>query len=125
MDLAERAPDGVREVALIALLDEMGERLGVGLRRQAVAARLEAVAQLAEVLDDAVVDDRDLAGAVLVGMRVEVVGPAVGRPARVREADRGVRVRSAMAARRLASLPARFSTNRSPPSSTRAMPAES
>ena len=32
-----------------------------------------------------------VAGAVLVGMGVEVVGPAVGRPARVREADRRVR----------------------------------
>ncbi len=76
---------------LYDLFDEMGDRLGVGLRRQRVAARLESVAQLAEVLDDPVVDDRDVAGAVLVGVGVQVVRPAVGRPARVGEADRGVR----------------------------------
>ena len=56
-----------------------------------MAAGLEPVAKLAEVLDDPVVDDRDLARAVLVRMSVEVVGPAVGRPPRVREADRRVR----------------------------------
>ena len=56
-----------------------------------MAARLEPVAQLAEVLDDPVVDDRDRAGAVPVRMGVEVVRPAVGRPASVGQADRGVR----------------------------------
>ena len=91
LELAEGRPDGVGEVALVGLLDEVGDRLGVGLRRQGVAARLEPVAELAEVLDDPVVDDRDVAGAVLVGMGVQVVRPAVGRPARVGEADRGVR----------------------------------
>ena len=45
----------------------------------------------AEVLDDPVVDDRDVARAVLVGMGVEVVRPAVGRPARVGQPDRRVR----------------------------------
>ena len=90
LELAKRRPDGVGDVAVVGLLDEVGDRLGVGLGGQRVAARLEAVAQLAEVLDDPVVDDRDLAGAVLVRMGIEVVGPAVGRPARVGEADRGV-----------------------------------
>ena len=91
LELAERGADGVGEVALVGLLDEVGDRLGVGLGGERVAARLEPVAELAEVLDDPVVDDRDVAGAVLVGMGVQVVRPAVGRPAGVGEADRGVR----------------------------------
>ena len=117
--------DGVGEVALVRLLDEVGERLGVGLGRQAMAARLETVAQLAEVLDDPVVDDRDVARAVLVGMGVEVVRAAVGRPARVGQPDGGVGRPIGDRRRRFASLPAFFSTNRSPSSSTSAMPAES
>ena len=88
---AARARTASARSPCVGLLDEVGDRLGVGLGGQRVAARLEPVAQLAEVLDDPVVDDRDLAGAVLVGMGVEVVRPAVGRPARVGEADRGVR----------------------------------
>ena len=67
LELAQGVADGVGEVALVGLLDEVGERLGVGLRGQRVAARLEPVAQLAEVLDDPVVDDRDLARAVAGG----------------------------------------------------------
>ena len=90
-ELAEGRPNRVGEVALVGLLDEVGDGLGVGLRGQRVAALDEPVAELAEVLDDPVVDDRDVAGAVLVGMGVQVVRPAVGRPAGVGEADRGVR----------------------------------
>jgi len=56
-----------------------------------VSARLEAVAELAEVLDDAVMDDRDLAGAVRVGMSVQIIRAAVGRPTRMREAHPRVR----------------------------------
>ena len=91
LEPGQRVADGVGQVAPVGLLDEVGDRLGVGLGGQRVAAGLEPVAQLAEVLDDAVVDDRDLAGAVAVRVGVEVVRPAVGRPARVGEADRGVR----------------------------------
>ena len=125
LGLAQRRADRVGEVAVVGLLDQVGERLRVGLGGQPVAARLEPVAQLAEVLDDPVVDDGDVAGAVLVGMGVEVVRAAVGGPAGVGEADR--RVRRAVGDGRLqvGSLPAFFSTNRSPASSTSAMPAES
>ena len=91
LDLAERRADGLGEIALVGLLDEVGQRLGVGLGGQAMAAFLEPVAELAEVLDDPVVDDRDVARAVLVGMGVQVVRTAVGRPARVRQADGRVR----------------------------------
>ena len=54
-----------------------------------MAARQKVVAQPLEVLDDAVMDDRDLAGAVGVRMGVHVVGPAVRRPAGVGQAYRG------------------------------------
>ena len=52
-----------------------------------MAACLEPVAQLTEVLDDPVVDDRDVTGAVLVRVGVQVVRTAVRRPARMRQAD--------------------------------------
>lgn len=66
------------------LADEMGYDLGVGLAGEGAAARDQFVAQRLEVLDDAVVDDRDFAGR----MRVRVVGgrAAMCRPARVRDA---------------------------------------
>ena len=91
LELAESGPCGIPEVALVALLDEMRDRLGVRLGGEGVAARLQPVPQLAEVLDDPVVDDGDLARAVLVGMGVQVVRAPMGGPARVRQPDRGMR----------------------------------
>ena len=88
--LAQGGPHGIGDVAGVRLLDQMGEHLRVGLRAEAVAARGEPVPEVPEVLDDAVVDDRHVARAIDVGMRVEVVGPAVRRPAGVGEADRGL-----------------------------------
>ena len=79
--------NGLGQIAVVGLLDEVRERLGVRVGSEDVAALAQAVAQLLEVLDDAVVDDRDLARAVGVGMGVEVIRPAVRRPARVGEAD--------------------------------------
>ena len=91
LELAQRRTCRLGQIALVGLLDEVRDRLGVGLGRERVAARLERVAQLPEVLDDPVVDDRDLARAVLVGMGVQVVRAPVRGPARVRQPDRGVR----------------------------------
>ena len=76
------------QVAVVGLLHKVRQGLGVRLRGERVAARFELVAQLPEVLDDPGVDHRDLARAVLVGMGIEVVGAAVGRPAGVCEPDR-------------------------------------
>ena len=125
---ADRAHRG-REVAVVPLLDQVRDRFGVGLARERVAALLEPVAQLGEVLQRAVVDDGDRAGAVDVRMRVAVVRRAVGRPAGVADAERARadrrRSASASAACRLASLPARRTTVRSPASSRIATPAES
>ncbi len=65
--------------------DEMGDHLGVGLGHELGAAGLELGAQLGEVLDDAVVDHRDPVGRV--GMGIDLVRAAVGRPAGVADAD--------------------------------------
>ncbi len=66
-------------------VDEMRDHLGVGLRDELVAAGLQLVAQLLEVLDDAVVHHRDFA-AGSVRVRVVLGRCAVRRPARVRDA---------------------------------------
>src|SRR5262245_7650077 len=57
--------------------------VGVGLELGAL--RGEFLAQLAEILDDAVMHDGDALGRM--GMGVGLVGPAVGRPSRVRDPD--------------------------------------
>jgi hypothetical protein len=64
----------------------VGDDLGVGIRAKLRAALLQLLAQLAEILDDAIVDD----GKALGGMRVRVMfgRSAVGRPAGVANADR-------------------------------------
>ena len=56
LEAAQRGADGIREVALVGLLDQVGDRLGVRLGGQRVAVRLQLVPELAEVLDDPVVD---------------------------------------------------------------------
>ena len=65
--------------------DEMGDHFGVGFGREFRAASFSLGAQLAEIFDDAVVDDRDAVGGVR--MRVDFVRTAMGRPARVADAD--------------------------------------
>ena len=63
----------------------MGDHLGVGLGAEHGALLFELVAQLAEILDDAVVDDGEPVGRVRMGV---VLGRlAVGRPAGVADAD--------------------------------------
>ena len=64
---------------------EMRHHLGVGLGRELGAAGFELGAQFGEILDDAVVDDRDLVGRM--GMGIDLVGTAMGRPAGMADAD--------------------------------------
>ena len=66
-------------------VDGMGDDFGVGLRSENVAGGLEALAQRFVVLDDAVVNDRDLAVRDM-RMRIRGGGRAVRRPAGVRDA---------------------------------------
>ena len=93
VDPAQGGPHGVRDVALVRLLHEMRQHLRVGLGAEAVTTREQAVTQVPEVLDDAVVDDRHVAGAVDMGVRVQVVGTAVGGPAGMGKADGRLRRR--------------------------------
>ncbi len=81
---------GIRQVVgrLELVLQQVGDDLGVGLGDHLVSGGLELGAQRREVLDDAVVHDRDLTGLVEVRVRVAVVGRTVGGPAGV--ADAGV-----------------------------------
>ena len=83
----QRAPHRVLEAVVLHLaLDEVRDDLGVGLGDERVPLALQLLLQIEIVLDDAVVDDDDLAGAVAVRMRVLLGRPAVRRPARVADA---------------------------------------
>ena len=62
----------------------MGNNLGVGFAAEASALFLKLLAQFAEILDDAVMHDREPFGRVRVG--VVLGGTAVGRPAGVPDA---------------------------------------
>ena len=64
------------------------DRLGVGLRDEAMAQAGQLALQLLEILDDAVMDDGDPVGRDR--MRVVLGRQAVRRPARVADADRAV-----------------------------------
>src|ERR1043166_807688 len=65
---------------------EMGDHLGIGLGRELGALLLELLAQLAIVLDDAVVDDRKPFGGVRMGIAFARL--AVRRPACMPDPDR-------------------------------------
>ena len=83
----QRAAHGVLEAVVLHLaLDEVRDDFGVGLGDELVALALQLLLQIEVVLDDAVVDDDDLAGAVAVRVRVLLGRPAVCRPARVADA---------------------------------------
>ena len=68
------------------LCHQMRDHLGVGLARKLCAALLQLLAQLAEVLDDAVVHHRDLVGGVWMG--IHLVRKPMRRPARMPDATR-------------------------------------
>ena len=92
LEVADGAAHGRGQVAVVVLLDQVGDGLGVGLGAEDVAVCLQALAQLAVVLDDPVEDDRELvAVAAGQGVRVRLGDAAVGGPARVAEAGRRAR----------------------------------
>ena len=86
LEVLDRSGDGCGQVAGEVALDEMRDGLGVGLGAQDVPVGREVLSQLDVVLDDAVVHDRDLAGAVDVRVGVLLARLAVRRPARVADA---------------------------------------
>jgi hypothetical protein len=71
---AIQTPDGLGEridkVTLVVALDEMGDQLRVGLGTDDVAGGTELLTKLHEVLDDAVVNDRDPLRAITERMSV-------------------------------------------------------
>ena len=69
-------------------LDEMRDDLGVRLGAEVVAFGQQALLEPQVILDDAVVDDDQAAGAVGVGMGVRFRGSAVRGPPCVPHADR-------------------------------------
>src|ERR1700733_14537336 len=69
------------------MMNAVRNDLGVGFRRKAVSQAFKCSAQRLVVFDDAVVDDGDIA-ARNMGMGIFSGGYAVGRPARMRNADR-------------------------------------
>ena len=90
-EAAKHGQHGADEVAsgravVILLGDQVDSHLGVGVAGELDAGRLQLVAQCHVVLDDAVVDDGDLARRVAVRVRVAVGGTSVGGPASVTEA---------------------------------------
>jgi hypothetical protein len=92
LELAIRPLDRLGEIAVVVPLDQMGDHLGVGLGAEAVALGLEALLELAVVLDDAVQDERE-PSVLAARQRVRVLlgDSAVRRPARVAEPRRRFR----------------------------------
>ena len=60
LELVEREPHRLDEIAFVVALDEVRDGLGVGLGGERVPVGDEARRELAVVLDDAVQDDREL-----------------------------------------------------------------
>src|SRR5665647_2168142 len=89
-ELCARGHEFKSETVADVLLDEVHHYLGVGLALELMPARAELGAQLLVVLDDAIDDDRDLARAIVVRVRILVTRPAVRGPARVAEAHDGL-----------------------------------
>ncbi len=77
------AAEGLGEVAgvLVLLADHDRRDLGVGVAVELDALRLELGLEVGEVLDDAVVDERQLAVVAEMRVGVAVGGSTVGRPA--------------------------------------------
>ena len=76
---------GGEQVAVVEMVDQMGDDFGVGLAFKVVAAGAQLAAQRVVVFDDAVVDERD-AVAAEVRVRVDHRRRAVRGPACVRDA---------------------------------------
>ena len=83
----QRPPHRVLQPVVLHLaLDEVRDDFCIGLGDEFVALSLQLLLQIEIVLDDAVVDDDDLARAVAMGMGVLFGGPAMRRPSRVADA---------------------------------------
>src|SRR5690606_22483564 len=90
LDRGQGGADGGGEVAAghgVALLDQVHQHLGVGVRGEDVPPGGQVALEGDVVLDDAVVDHGQAPVLGEVRVRVDVVRPAVGGPAGVAQAD--------------------------------------
>ena len=87
LEAGEGRTDGLFGSLLLGQIfaDQVDDHFRVGLGFESAAGRLQLAAQLLEILDNAVVDDRN----IFVGVRVGVgfARPAMGGPAGVADAD--------------------------------------
>ena len=87
LQLRVHPDEGLREIAVVLLLEQMDDDLGIGLRTERVPGFSQLLAKLAVVLDDAVEHDRELRRvAADEGMRILLGDCAMRRPARVAHA---------------------------------------
>ncbi len=78
------------EVTVVLVGDEMGEYLGIRIGGERVPEILQLLLERQEVLDDAVVDDNELARWVGMGVSIEIAWLAVSGPPGVADADRSL-----------------------------------
>ena len=76
----------------LRIFDELDEHLGIGLGAEGITLLHESGFEDGVVLDDAVMDDRQALGLGVMGVRIDGIGFAVGRPARMRYTDRAAGV---------------------------------
>ena len=86
-EFRDRLLHRLEQVAAVIGMDQVRDDFGIGLRDEAIAPLFEPLAQRLEILDDSVMDDRDLVMAD-VRMRVGRRGRAMRCPARVRDTGR-------------------------------------
>src|SRR5256886_6365840 len=119
--MAESGRDTLLERLARRVFDQVRQRFGVGLRREAMTGSLEPGAQDVRVLDDPVVNQGQRAVTVGVRMRVTLRRSPMRRPARVADATAAVHRRLRQkapqardASRKLAGLEAATVQNRDP-----------
>src|SRR5690606_10888774 len=91
-DLLQRGADGLLERVVVRLLDEVNDHLRVRLTLEGMTQRLQLAPERARILDDTVVNDRELRILVHVRVRIHLRRRAVRRPPGVGDADRAVRL---------------------------------
>ena len=87
-EFAVGAADGLLEVTVEVVGDEMSNHFGIGLGAEAGSICDQPLTQLHVVLNNPVDDYVDLVGGIKVRVRVLLVDAAMGCPARVADADR-------------------------------------
>ncbi len=89
-DFLDGRAHGLLEIPVEVLLHQVRDDLGIGLRFELVAFRLQSLLQRQVILDDAVVYHYDVAGAVAVRVRVFLGGPPVRGPSGMPDAERAI-----------------------------------